>query len=191
MRGGWALAGYALGALPFAAWAARLRGADIRTVGDGNPGAANVWRGGGRLAGAAVAVADWAKAAAPVALALRRGARGTELVSAALAPIIGHRTSPLLGGRGGKGLAATFGAWTALGGPWAAVTYGAALAIGFGMLRLREGWAVLAGAPALLGAALINRPGRRAESLAAWVLTTVSLAWAYRARFGWPPVRER
>ncbi|GIW15030.1 MAG: glycerol-3-phosphate acyltransferase 1 [Tepidiforma sp.] len=191
MRGGWALAGYALGALPFAAWAARLRGADIRAVGDGNPGAANAWKGGGRLAGAAAAVADWAKGAAPVALALRRGTRGPELVAAAVAPVLGHRTSPLLGGRGGKGLAATFGAWTALGGPWSAVTFGGALALGYGVLRLREGWSVAAGAPALLVAALLNRPQRRAESFAAWLLTTASLAWAYRARFGWPPVRER
>lgn len=190
MSGRWALAGYALGMLPFAAWAAQLRGTDIRRVGDGNPGAANAWKGAGKAAGAAAAVADWAKAALPVALALRRQARGAELVAAAAAPVLGHRTSPLLGGRGGKGLAPTFGAWTALGGPWAAVAFGGALGVGYGLLRLREGWAVVAGAPALL-AALWNRPQRRGEIAAAWVLTTASLAWAYRRQFGWPPFRAR
>ncbi|GIW13238.1 MAG: glycerol-3-phosphate acyltransferase 1 [Tepidiforma sp.] len=190
MRGGWPLAGYALGMLPFAAWAARARGVDIRAVGDGNPGAANAWKGAGRLAGGAAAVADWAKAAVPVALALRRGASGVELAAAAIAPVLGHRTSPLLGGRGGKGLAPTFGAWTALGGPWSAAAFGGALAFGYGVLRLREGWAVAAGAPALL-TALWSRPGRRASTAAVWVLTTASLGWAYRDRFGWPPFRER
>ncbi len=190
MKVGWVLGGYGLGMLPFAAWAVRLRGADIRRIGDGNPGAANAWKGAGKAAGAAAAAADWAKAALPVAAALRRGARGPGLVAAAAAPVLGHRTSPLLGGRGGKGLAPTFGAWTALGGPWSAVAFGGALVVTYGLLRLREGWAVVAGAPALL-AALWTRPQRRAEVAAAWVLTCASLAWAYRRQFGWPPFRGR
>lgn len=190
MRGQWLLAGYILGAMPFAAWVARARGTDIRRVGDGNPGAANAWKGAGKGAGVLAAVADWAKAALPVALALRRGASGAGLIVVAAAPVAGHRTSPFLGGRGGKGLAPTFGVWTALGGPWAAVAFGSALAVGYGVLRLREGWAVILGAPALL-VALRTRPERRRETLGAWALTTASLAWAYRRSFGWPPTRGR
>lgn len=180
--------GYLLGSLPFAAWAARRAGHDIRAIGDGNPGAANAWQGVGRLTGAAVAVADWGKAALPVALALRRGARGPGLVAAVIAPILGHRTSPLLRGRGGRGLAATFGSWTSLGGPSTALAFGGALGAGYGLLRLREGWAIVAGAPALL-LALRKRRTERAAVVAAWVLTVGSLAWAYRDRFGWPPRR--
>lgn len=190
MKGRWVMAGYALGAVPFAAWAARARGTDIRKVGDGNPGAANAWKGAGRGAGAFAAVADWAKAALPVGLALRRGASGAELVAVAVAPVVGHRTSPLLLGRGGKGLAPTFGTWTALGGPWSAVAFGAALALGYGLLRLRDGWAVVGGTPALL-VALRKRPERKGEIVASWALTTGWLVWAYRRSFGWPPTRGR
>ncbi len=181
--------GYALGSLPFAAWAARRSGRDIRSVGDGNPGAANAWRGVGRAAGAAVAVGDWGKAALPVALALRRGVAGPGLTLAAVAPILGHRTSPLLGGRGGRGLAATFGSWTALGGPASALAFGGALGVGYGLLRLREGWAIALGAPALL-LALRKHPAQRGAVAAAWALTAGSLIWAYRDRFGWPPRRS-
>ncbi|WP_322796901.1 glycerol-3-phosphate acyltransferase, partial [Tepidiforma sp.] len=69
-------AGYAAGSLPFAAWAARARGGDVRTSGDGNPGATNAWAAGGPAAGVAAAIGDWAKGALPVALALRAGTRG-------------------------------------------------------------------------------------------------------------------
>lgn len=183
-------AGYAAGALPFAAWVARARGGDVRKVGDGNPGAFNAWAVGGPAAGVAAAVGDWAKGALSVALALRAGTRGPSLVLAALAPVAGHRTSPLLGGRGGKGLATTFGVWTALGGPAAPVAFGGVLGAGVGLLRLREGWAIALGLPALL-ISLRTRPSRRGTAAAAWLLNGGWLLWAYRDRFGWPPQRPR
>jgi acyl phosphate:glycerol-3-phosphate acyltransferase len=41
----WAALGFACGALPFSVWLSRgLAGADARTFGDGNPGAASAWR---------------------------------------------------------------------------------------------------------------------------------------------------
>ena len=60
-----------LGSIPFSPLLGRLvLGRDIRTVGDGNPGATNVGRAGGRALGALAAILDIAKGAVPVALAI-------------------------------------------------------------------------------------------------------------------------
>lgn len=89
---------------------------DIRTVGDGNPGAFNVMRagGGGGLFVAAMLL-DAFKAALPVAAAtLLFGVGGWSLVPVALAPVLGHMFSPFLGYRGGKAVASTTGMWGGL-----------------------------------------------------------------------------
>jgi glycerol-3-phosphate acyltransferase PlsY len=122
----WTALGIGCGSLMFAYWIGRWRlGVDVRDYGpDRNPGAANLWRAAGswRL-GVPGALLDYAKALVPVALARYVGGiAGWELVPVALAPIAGHVFSPFLGFRGGKGVAATFGIWTALtglGGPLA------------------------------------------------------------------------
>ena len=102
------LVGYALGALSPAQLLARRRGVDLRAVGSGNPGASNAGRALGRRAGVQVAVRDVAKGAVPAAafgaLDHRAG-----LVAGLLA-VLGHVTSPLLRGRGGRGVATAAGA---------------------------------------------------------------------------------
>jgi glycerol-3-phosphate acyltransferase PlsY len=100
--------GYLLGALSPATIVARSRGADLRASGSGNPGATNVGRLLGRKWGVLVAVLDVAKGAVPAA------AFGAVLHEAGLvagaAAMLGHVTSPLLHGRGGKGVATAAGA---------------------------------------------------------------------------------
>jgi acyl phosphate:glycerol-3-phosphate acyltransferase len=100
--------GYAAGSVSTATIVARRRGVDLRTVGSGNPGATNVGRALGRRAGVAVALLDVAKGALPAAgfgvVDHRAG-----LVAGVLA-VLGHVTSPLLRGRGGRGVATAAGA---------------------------------------------------------------------------------
>lgn len=103
-----AVSGYALGMLSPAQGVARARGIDLRTVGSGNPGASNAGRALGRRTGVLVALLDIAKGAVPAA---GFGALEHEAgLVAGLAAVVGHVTSPLLKGRGGKGVATAAGA---------------------------------------------------------------------------------
>ena len=108
------LAGYLIGSIPFALILARRWGTDLRRVGSGNLGAANVMRASGVAAGLLVAALDMAKGAASVWLAARVSA-GAELPAAAgLAAIIGHIYPIWLRFRGGKGVAAACGVFSLL-----------------------------------------------------------------------------
>ena len=60
---------YLLGSIPFAFLAGRARGVDLRTVGSGNLGAANVFRTLGREMGIAVMAADILKGVVAVVIA--------------------------------------------------------------------------------------------------------------------------
>src|SRR4051812_34054427 len=105
------LAAYLLGCASPAHLAARWRlGRDIRTLGSGNAGARNAARVLGPRLGAAVLPADLAEGALAVALARRLGADGPGQVLAVTAAVAGHVWPAQLGFRGGKGLAAGFGA---------------------------------------------------------------------------------
>jgi len=150
------LIGFLAGSLPLSLWLGRLAlGVDIRDYGpDRNPGAGNVWRAGGPALGILAAVLDIAKAALPVAAArLVFDISGWALLPVALAPIVGHDFSPLLGFRGGKGVAATFGAWLALAGPLAMLGLAVCLGI-FYALRIPDAW-VNAGGVTLFSLGLI------------------------------------
>jgi glycerol-3-phosphate acyltransferase PlsY len=110
----WALAaalvvGYGLGMINPAAIVARVRGLDLRAIGSGNPGAMNLSRAAGKQWGIAVALMDIAKGFIPAFIfTWFFGFIPGEV--AGVAAVIGHITSPLLKGRGGKGVATTFGA---------------------------------------------------------------------------------
>ena len=106
-----AVVGYAIGSVPFAYLVARRRrGLDIRTVGSGNVGAANVQRTAGSRAALLTAVLDAAKGAVPV-LAVR-AAGGSVLAQAVtgVAAVVGHAYPVWLRMRGGKGVSTTLGA---------------------------------------------------------------------------------
>ncbi len=100
--------GYLVGALSPATVAARRGGVDLRGFGSGNPGASNVGRALGRRAGVLVAVLDVLKGVVP---AVAFGAVDhTAGLLAGFAAVVGHVSSPLLRGRGGKGVATAAGA---------------------------------------------------------------------------------
>lgn len=103
-----AVVGYLVGSVSPATLLARARGVDLRAVGSGNPGATNVGRALGRRAGVLVAVADVGKGLLPaVGFGLADHEAG---LLAGVAAVLGHVTSPLLRGRGGKGVATAAGA---------------------------------------------------------------------------------
>lgn len=105
---------YLIGSIPFALLVTRRWGADLRQVGSGNLGAANVMRASGITAGVLVAALDMAKGAASVWLAARVS-DGAELPAmAGLAAIIGHIYPVWLRFRGGKGVATACGVFSML-----------------------------------------------------------------------------
>jgi acyl phosphate:glycerol-3-phosphate acyltransferase len=107
-------AAYLIGSIPFALILSRRWGADLRRVGSGNLGAANVMRASGVSAGVLVAVLDMAKGAASVWIAARVS-DGAELPAAAgLAAILGHIYPIWLRFRGGKGVATACGVFSML-----------------------------------------------------------------------------
>lgn len=115
----WALAGFLVGAVPFAVILGRAAsGKDIRQVDDGNPGAANAWKAAGSRIGIAAVAIEILKGAIPTLLAVETGGLGGwEICVVGFAPILGHAFSPFLGFRGGKAIAVTGGVWAALT-PW-------------------------------------------------------------------------
>ena len=109
------LMGYLIGAAPTAYLVTRLAaGRDIRSMGDHNSGAANVFRNVGRRAGVAVGVIDIAKgAAAALLLRLLTGDPGLAM-AAGIAAVAGHNWPVFLRFRGGRGAATAVGALLAL-----------------------------------------------------------------------------
>src|SRR4029077_16876122 len=85
------LVAYGLGSTPFAWLLARRWGApDLRRIGSGNVGAANVFRASGVTAGVLVAILDVAKGAVSVVVADRMSGGGGTTALAGMAAIVGH-----------------------------------------------------------------------------------------------------
>lgn len=117
-----AVVGYLLGAIPFGWIAGRLlRGIDVRDFGSGATGATNVLRTLGPRPFLLVLIADALKAYIPVLCIwyifepFEGGTTAQNLqATAAIAAIIGHDWPVYIGFRGGRGVAATYGAFAAL-----------------------------------------------------------------------------
>ena len=108
-----AVAGYALGSIPFGLLLTRLAGlGDIRAIGSGNIGATNVLRTGNKLLAAITLLLDGGKGWAAVALVGRDwgfvGPLDAGLI-AGMAAVVGHNFPLWLRFRGGKGVATTLG----------------------------------------------------------------------------------
>jgi glycerol-3-phosphate acyltransferase PlsY len=100
---------YLLGSIPFAFLAGRARGVDLRRVGSGNLGAANVFRNLGRGMGLAVLAADILKGVVAVVIARVLTDDPWPAVAAGAA-MAGHVFPVWLRFRGGKGVAVGGGA---------------------------------------------------------------------------------
>jgi glycerol-3-phosphate acyltransferase PlsY len=128
--------GFAIGSIPFGVIVGRtFFRRDIRAEGSGNIGAANALRTLGKKGAAGVLVLDALKGAIPVAVLAHAGAPVSVAALGGGAAVLGHCYSPFLGGRGGKGVATSYGAIWALSWPAGAaftlVWIAAIIAVGY------------------------------------------------------------
>jgi glycerol-3-phosphate acyltransferase PlsY len=167
------------GSLPFSVWLGKLiLGVDIRQYGDGNPGAANVFKSGSKVVGVFALILDVTKAAAPVGLSYYNlGIRGIPMLLIAIAPILGHAFNPFLGFHGGKALATALGVWIGL------TIWKVSLAGVIGTLigiaiTTSSGWAVMLGLFGILMTLLVWMPDPLL--LLVWASESLILIWTHR-----------
>jgi acyl phosphate:glycerol-3-phosphate acyltransferase len=120
-------AAYLLGSIPFGLLLVKAQGGpDIRSIGSGNIGAANVARNAGPIAGALTLLLDAGKGYLAVWLAARgTGGNAHWVMAAAVAAVIGHVFPIWLRFRGGKGVATSLGVFLPI--CWQAVVAAAVL----------------------------------------------------------------
>ena len=176
----WIVFAFLCGSLPFSIWVGRIfLHRDVRQVGDGNPGAANVFRSGSSVAGVVVLLLDVSKAAVPVGLAyfnLHPG--GTAMFLIAIAPVLGHSFSPFLGFKGGKAIAASLGVWIGLT-VWKASLPAVVIAAAGVALFTPAGWSVMFAMAGILVTLLIWLPVPL--FLWVWPVLLLILAWNHRS----------
>ncbi|MEJ2583109.1 MAG: glycerol-3-phosphate 1-O-acyltransferase PlsY [Acidobacteriota bacterium] len=106
------LTAYLLGSLPTALLVVRMMtGKDVRRTGSGNVGGTNALRAAGWKAGIAVTLVDIGKGALSVGLMKWYNPESGWMAAAMLAVVVGHCYPVWLKFRGGKGVAAGFGAF--------------------------------------------------------------------------------
>ena len=109
------VAAYLIGSIPFAWLLARQwGGGDLRRIGSGNVGAANVVRASGVRVGVVVALLDIGKGAVSVWLAAYASGNSAAPAAAGLAAILGHVYPVWLRFQGGKGVATVYGVFSVL-----------------------------------------------------------------------------
>ena len=144
------ISGYLLGSIPTAYIVSRLRkGVDIRNVGSGNMGGANVMREIGTREGVFVGLFDIAKGAGAILIAQALNVSELWVFGTGFAALVGHSFPVFAGFRGGRGSATIIGIFLVLAPKAMLVTlvvvaipffttrkFMAALFIGFGLLPL-------------------------------------------------------
>jgi glycerol-3-phosphate acyltransferase PlsY len=142
--------GYLLGSIPTAYIVSRMRkGTDIRNIGSGNMGAANVMRQIGTHEGIFVATIDVVKGAGAILIAQALNISELWVFGAGFAALVGHNFPVFAGFKGGRGSATIMGIFFVLAPEAILVTlaiiaipffttrkFMSALFIGFGLLPL-------------------------------------------------------
>lgn len=175
----WTLLAFTLGSLPFSVWVGKLAlKADIREVGDKNPGATNVLRSGNFLWFTLALLLDISKGALPLGFAYQIfGIQDWRIVPIVIAPTLGHAFSPFLNFRGGKAIAATFGAWIGVT-LWVVPLISLPTLIILALLVTPHGWAVLGTLIVILGSFVTIWP----NPVWFWGFFTTSLLLLYTHR---------
>ncbi|KQX48312.1 MULTISPECIES: glycerol-3-phosphate acyltransferase [unclassified Paenibacillus] len=126
----WTVCAFLSGSFMFSYWLGLIAKKNLKTVGDGNPGALNLWKAAGFKLGVVGIILDFLKGYLILLYILHyENIQGYFIISIALAPIIGHAFSPFLKGKGGKAIAVTFGVWSALSNFEASLAFAVVLAI--------------------------------------------------------------
>jgi glycerol-3-phosphate acyltransferase PlsY len=187
-----AVGAFFLGAVPFSVIIGRVfLGRDIRAYGDGNPGAVNVFRAGGRLTGYLAVALDVAKGfpfvfAAHAALDLPV----TQVVLTGLAALLGHAFSPFLRGHGGKAIAVTFGVVLAMPDFGVAVVFAVCLVAG-ALLVEPDAWSVSLGTAGALAFQFVSHGPSWQTLLMTGVLAVFLVKHARDLRRTHPGLRGR
>ena len=108
------LTGYLLGSIPTGLLAGRAYGVDVRRVGSGNIGMANVLRAAGKPAAVITMAGDMLKGFVPVLVARLLTDNDWVVAAVAMAALAGHCWPVFLRFRGGKGVATGAGTTIAL-----------------------------------------------------------------------------
>lgn len=174
------LAAYLIGSVPFALILARRWGADLRRVGSGNLGAANVLRASGVTAGVLVALLDVMKGAFSVAIAFRMSDGAAVPAAAGFAAIVGHIYPVWLRFRGGKGVATAAGVLLALQ-PWLGVACLATWLLVALVTRYSSLAAVVTAVLAPIVDVVFWGPTARTDAVA---VMSLLLVWRHRANIG-------
>jgi glycerol-3-phosphate acyltransferase PlsY len=121
------LVAYLLGSIPFGLLIVKAQGGpDIRAIGSGNIGAANVTRHAGKFAGILTLLFDAGKGYAAVWLAAHFTSGNIRwMIVAAVCAVVGHMFPVWLGFKGGKGVATGLGVFLPI--CWQAVAAGIVL----------------------------------------------------------------
>jgi acyl phosphate:glycerol-3-phosphate acyltransferase len=141
------VAAFILGAVPFSVIIGRLAlKRDITTYGDGNPGAFNVFRAGGRKTGFLAVALDVAKGVPLVWLSHTMfDLPALATVFIAVSAVLGHAFSPFLRWHGGKAIAVTFGVILGLPGYSVLLAFIVFVLIGFFLIEV-DAWKIIFGA---------------------------------------------
>jgi len=122
--------GFLCGCFMFSYWLGLAVKKDLREIGDGNPGAFNLWHVAGYKLGILGISLDFMKGYLPLLLFLNYGLiKGLLIVPVAISPILGQVFSPFMKFKGGKAIAVTFGVWSALTSFEVSIAYAIILAI--------------------------------------------------------------
>jgi glycerol-3-phosphate acyltransferase PlsY len=126
----WIACLFVAGSLMFSYWLGLARKKNLKAIGDGNPGAINLWKSSGYKFGILGVVLDFLKGYLPLVWIMNSDyGQGYLVIPLALAPIAGHAFSPFLKGKGGKAIAVTFGVWSALTGFEVSLVFAVILAL--------------------------------------------------------------
>ncbi|MGI6705596.1 MAG: glycerol-3-phosphate acyltransferase [Clostridia bacterium] len=122
--------GFLWGSMMFSYWLGLIVKKDIRRMGDGNPGAYNLWHAAGFKLGILGAFLDFMKGYLPLYVLVRGGhVKDMAIIPAAIGPVLGHAFSPFMKFKGGKAIAVSFGVWSAVAGFEVSLAYAIILAI--------------------------------------------------------------
>ena len=176
------IASYLLGSVPFSYLVARARGVDLRKVGSGNIGGANVWRNCGFGPFLVAVLLDIAKGTAmPLVARYGLGLSEWSVVVIGLAAIFGHTKSIFMKFQGGKAVATSSGVLLAT----VPVVVGVALlgwVLAFAAARMASLASLVAAVVAAATVAVLLSMGQIAPAYAAFTwFAAVLVFWLHRS----------